>query len=167
VNGWSIRAEYAGDAPAIAALAFAAFDSPDHSGEAEREIVERLRADGDLTLSLVAIAAEGEIVGHAAFSPVRINGEAAGWFGLGPVSVAPAHQGSGVGSALIREGLARLAKLGAKGCVVLGSPTYYGRFGFASDPALVYPAPPAKYFQTLVMRGEAPQGEVSYSAAFG
>jgi putative acetyltransferase len=50
---------------------------------------------------------------------------------------------------------------------VLGEPRYYERFGFVADPALTYPGPPGGYFQRLVLRGDSPRGEVSYSAAFG
>ena len=167
MTSWTIRSEQPGDEAAIAALTFEAFDSPEHSGMAEREMVERLRTDGDLALSLVALAENGAVFGHLAFSPVTIDGGATQWFGLGPVSVAPAHQRQGIGTALIRDGLARLGRRGGAGCVVLGSPAYYGRFGFSNDPALTYPGPPAQYFQRLLLRGEAPRGRVRYSPVFG
>ena len=51
--------------------------------------------------------------------------------------------------------------------MLLGNPAYYARFGFAHDPALVYPGPPAEYFQRLVLAGEAPSGTVTYAPAFG
>ena len=89
-------------------------------------------------LSLVA-EAQDDPIGHAAFSPVTISDGSEGWYGLGPVSVIPSRQGEGIGTALVREGIARLCRLGAQGCVVLGEPGYYERFGFRHDPALAFP----------------------------
>ena len=58
--------------------------------------------------------------------------------------------------------------MNAAGCVVLGGPEYYGRFGFAHDQALTYPgAFVPTHFQRLVLGGDPPAGVVSYSAAFG
>ncbi|WP_312018215.1 GNAT family N-acetyltransferase [Bradyrhizobium semiaridum] len=127
------RDEYAA---AISRITAAAFERAPHSSGTEAHIVEALRQAGALALSLVATSDDGSIVGHVVFSPVRIYGKPGRWYGLGPVSVAPDVQRHGVGSALIREGLARLATLDADGSVVLGDPAYYGRFGFVSDPGL-------------------------------
>jgi putative acetyltransferase len=161
-----MRAEHVGDAPAIRALTAAAFAGQPHSDGSEPGIVDALRANGDLALSLVAEDASG-IVGHIAFSPVAISDGAADWFGLGPVSVCPERQGEGIGSALIREGIGELARRGAGGVVVFGNPAYYGRFGFTHDRTLTYPGPPPEYFQRLVLEGTAPTGIVTYAAAFG
>ena len=68
--------------------------------------------------------------------------------------------------ALIREGLARLAQAGAKGCVVLGDPAYYRRFGFENDPDLRFEGAPAEYFMRLTLDGAAPLGNVTYHAGF-
>lgn len=161
-----IRPERPTDAGAIRDITQAAFRGLAHSDQTEAAIVETLRAAGALAVSLVADQ-DGEILGHAAFSPVRIDGRDAGWFGLGPVSVRPGRQRTGIGRALILDGLGRLRALGAAGCVVLGDPAYYGRFGFGSDPALVYPPAPRPYFQRLVLAGPAAAGEVAYHPAFG
>ena len=105
-----IRTERPLDADAIGSLTSAAFKGMVHSSGTEAAIVDALRREGALALSLVA-EKDGLLVGHVAFSPVTIDGKAGGWFGLGPVSVLPAQQRSGTGSALIREGLERLKKL--------------------------------------------------------
>ena len=104
-------------------------------------------------------------VGHAAFSPVTIGDGSADWYGLGPVAVLPGMQGRGVGAALIREGLARLRALGAAGCVVMGDPAYYRRFGFETRPDLRYPGVPPEYFMALVYTRPA-SGDVAYHEAF-
>ena len=162
----TITPERPGDAEAIRALTRAAFDGVAHADGTEPAIPEGLRAAGALTVSLVALE-DGVIVGHAAFSPITIDGADRGWFGLGPVSVRPDRQRRGIGAALIREGLDRLAGLGARGCVVLGDPGYYGRFGFEADPALRPGGAPARFFQRLVIVPPAPAGEVRFHPAFG
>lgn len=164
---WTIRAEREGDEQAIRKLVEAAFTNHHHSDGTEPQIVERLRRERAPMLSLVAVGEDGAILGHIAFSPVTIGGEDCGWFGLGPLSVQPAHQNDGIGTALTREGLERLQRQGAGGCVVLGEPAYYARFGFAADAALTFAGVPPEYFQRLVISGDAPAGAVRYSPAFG
>jgi len=162
----AIRPERAGDECAIHEVVRAAFDGHPHSDGSEPAIVDALRADGDLSISLVAEDG-GAIVGHVAFSPVAIADGGEGWFGLGPVAVMPQRQGEGIGAALIERGLALLRERDAAGCVVLGEPDYYGRFGFAHDPALTYPGPPPEYFRRLVIEGPGASGVVTYAPAFG
>lgn len=106
-------------------------------------------------------------MGHVGFSPVLIDGEDIGWFGLGLVSVASDQQRKGVGSALIETGLLLLKARGAKGCVVLGDPAYYRRFGFAALPTLRYGDVPAGYFQSLSLCDEPAHSEVAYHPSFG
>lgn len=161
-----LRPEQPGDEAAISSLTTAAFASAAHSSGTEAQIIKHLRDAGALTLSLVA-EEEDRIVGHIAFSPVTIGGKDHGWVGLGPVSVAADRQGAGIGSALILEGLDHMRKAGHKGCVLLGDPRYYSRFGFANDPGLVYPGPPPEYFMALPFDGQSPRGEVAYHPAFG
>lgn len=160
-----IRPETTADAAPIAALITRAFTGHPHSDGSEAAIVARLREAGALTLSLVA-EQQGQCVGHIAFSPVRVGGAALGWYGLAPLSVAPAQQHQGIGSALAREGLQRLRALGARGCVVLGEPAYYRRFGFAAHAALVLAGVPADHFMALAFAADVPGGAVSYHAAF-
>lgn len=162
----TIRPEDAGDESAIFALTEAAFANMPFSDGDEQHLVERLRADGDLALSLVAEDAE-RIVGHIAFSRVSISDGAQDWYGLGPVSVWPELHGQGIGGALVKRGIADLRQLGAKGVVLLGSPDYYARFGFRHDPQVTFPGPPPEYFQALVLDGDLPSGEVTYARAFG
>ncbi len=162
----TIRPETAGDGATIFALTEAAFrDMPFSDGD-EQHLVDGLRTDGDLALSLVAEDAD-RIVGHIAFSPVTISDGAQNWYGLGPVSVWPELHHRGIGTALIRRGIADMRERGAKGIVLLGSNEYYPRFGFRHEPQLTYPGPPPEYFQCLLLEGELPRGEVKYAPAFG
>lgn len=160
-----LRVERPEDAPIIYALTEAAFTGLPFSDGVEPRVIDALRAAGALTLSLVATDGD-EIVGHVAFSPVTIDARAGDWFGLGPVSVWPHRQRNGIGQALIREGLRRLRSMGAGGCVLLGAPAYYARFGFERDPRLRHAGGPAWAFQCLTLNGPRPVGEVSFHPAF-
>ncbi|NGM45279.1 N-acetyltransferase [Rhodobacter sp. SGA-6-6] len=160
-----LRSERPADAGAIRALTKAAFAGAPHASGTEAAIVDALRSDGALTLSLVAEDAQG-IVAHLCFSPVRIGGRDCGWFGLGPVSVAPHRQGEGIGSRLIRDGLSRLRNMAANGCVVLGDPGFYARFGFAPAPGLTFDGAPPEYFLQGTFSGPTPSGLVTYHPAF-
>ena len=95
-----IRDERPGDEDAIHALTAEAFRPMPYSSGTEPAIIRALRASGALTLSLVAVE-DGAIVGHVAFSPVAIDGQDEGWFGLGPISVSADRQRQGIGRALI------------------------------------------------------------------
>lgn len=161
----TIRPEREGDTEIIYALTEAAFRDMEHSDGDEQELVNRLRADGDLTLSLVAEDDE-HIVGHIAFSPVTISDGTRDWYGLGPVSVWPELHHRGIGGMLVRRGIAHMRMGGAKGIVLLGSPDYYSRFGFEYVPHITFPGPPPEYFQSLLLSGELPSGEVAYAPGF-
>jgi putative acetyltransferase len=160
-----IRAEEPGDIAAIEAVILAAFRNAPHTGHNEHCIVDALRRAGALSVSLVA-EEHGSIIGHVAFSPVALSQGDADWYGLGPVSVEPRHQGKGIGSRLIGRGLSALRDRAAAGCVVLGEPQYYGRFGFRVEPGLLLPGVPPGYFQAMTLCGPLPSGTVAYHGAF-
>ena len=160
-----LRPERPDDADAIRALTETAFRTAPHADGTEHIIIDRLRTAGALTLSLV-VEADGVIVGHVAFSPVTVSDGSAGWYGLGPISVDPARQGEGIGGRLIGEGLQRLKALGATGCVLLGDPAYYTRFGFVTDSKLVLDGVPPEYFMRVAFSPVYGEGTVSYHPAF-
>jgi putative acetyltransferase len=161
-----IRPEQPEDIASIRYITEAAFQAMEYSNHNEAAIIDALRAARVLTISLVAIEDE-ELVGHAAFSPVTIDDEPSRWYGLGPVVVRPDFQREGIGSALIRKGLSLLESMGAEGCVVLGEPEFYVRFGFEAVSSLELPDVPAEYFQCLAFGGrKVPMGEVGYHPAF-
>lgn len=162
----NIRPETPDDIKAIEQVTLAAFTGLFSDHPTEHLIVNGLREAGMLSLSLVA-EMDGQVVGHVAFSPVLMDGKNLDWYGLGPISVTPELQKQDIGSALIHEGLARLRKMGAKGCVLEGSPDYYQRFGFRSRPGLTYEfAPEPKYFMALPFYDEVPDGKAEYHKAF-
>jgi len=160
-----IRPESQSDIEAITAVIQAAFASHPLSKQTEHFIVRALRAAGALTVSLVA-EVDGQVVGHIALSPVTISDGSLGWYGLGPISVAPARQRQGIGTALMREGLARLKALGADGCVLVGDPVYYQRFGFRPHPELRHEGVPPENLLVLPFGEQTPRGVVEFHPGF-
>ena len=160
-----IRPETAADHATIARINIAAFADHPHSRQTEHLIVAALRNAGALTLSLVA-EDRGEVVGHIAFSPALIDGEARGWFTLGPLAVLPERQAEGIGSWLVRAGIGEIRRLGGAGCVLVGPPGYYRRFGFRHDGGLWIEGVPPEYVLCLPLREETPRGAVTHHPAF-
>ena len=138
-------------------------------GEDEAGIVSRLRAAARLRGELVAVA-DGELVGHIAFSPVSIDHhrQERHW-GLAPLGVAPQWQRQGIGARLVRDGLRAAAAAGVELVVVLGEPDYYRRFGFAPASLLglccTYPAPPDCFMALRLGARPLPTGTVRYDPA--
>lgn len=161
----TIRTEAPHDHETISLVTREAFRAAPHADGNEEYVIIGLRRAGALVLSLVA-ETRGEIVGHVAMSPVSIDDGTRGWLGLGPLSVLPAHQRLGLGGRLVVEGLARIRAAGAHGCVVLGAPQYYERFGYRPHAALRFPAAPAPYFLAIRFEGTMPEGVVTYHEAF-
>lgn len=128
-----IREERDEDALGIQDLHLSAFEGP-----SEAVLVEKLRLEGDVSVSLVAVE-YGEIIGHILFSPLQMasNGQqvSISAVSLAPVAVAPTHQNLGIGSELIRQGIEKCEENKVDAIFVLGSDVYYPRFGFSSEKA--------------------------------
>lgn len=159
-----IRTEIDGDAPAIRRVVTEAMKVLAQSTGTEAAIVDRLRADNALSLSLVAEDG-GEVVGYLAASQARV-GAVPGWGLIGPVAVLPLRHGQGIGSALMTEAILRL-RAGCKGAALVGDPGYYGRFGFKSFSGLRLGDCPPRFVQALPFDGSEPQGELIHHPAFG
>lgn len=160
-----IRHEQPSDHSRIPGLVERAFLHAPHAAHTEQFITGALRKAGALTISLVAFRNE-EMVGHAAASPVLVNGREAGWYGIGPVAVLPACHNQGIGSAMMRRLLDGLRAMNARGCVLVGDAAYYGRFGFHSTDKLAYPPVPREFFHILGFTPDIPEGEVSFHSGF-
>lgn len=118
-----VRDEKNGDLGAIRDLNSRAFGQ-----EQEANIVDALRSNGAIRLSLVAIA-DGCLVGHIMYSPITIDGNVTG-AALGPMAVLPEYQRKGIGSELVKRGTVRLKQDGCPFIIVIGHAEYYPRFGF-------------------------------------
>jgi len=146
-----VREERPEDRDAVRAVEVAAFGR-----DYEADIVDALRSDPAWTLSLVAVAGE-QIVGHLLFT----RGDRA--LTLGPLAVTPEHQRSGVGAALMEEGLARIDEP----VVLLGHVEYYPRFGFRPAAPLGITNQWDIEDPAWMVRGDLEPGLVRYPAAFG
>lgn len=161
-----VRPEANDDGAAIRAVHLAAFATP-----AEADLVEQLKADGDATISLVAVE-ESLVVGHVLFSRMSAvaDGERLDALGLGPVAVLPKRQRQGIGSALIEAGLRQAESLGAGVVFVVGDPDYYGRFGFAAEAAAPFASLYAgRHFQAKPLQRDLQMpasGRADYAPAF-
>lgn len=157
----TVRPEAEADVRAIRAILEAAFPT-----RLEADLVDQLRADGDVVLSLIA-GLEGDVVGYAMFSRMRRPAQT---LGLGPVAVCVRHRRKGIAAGLIRAGLRRAGNQGWKGVFVLGDPAYYRRFGFDPDLAAGFTTPYARpYLMALTLGADglpARTGKLEYAGAF-
>ena len=160
-----VRAETPRDLVAIREVNIVAFEHHPFSHQTEHLIVEALRAAEALEVSLVA-EVDGEVVGHIAFSAACIGDTSEGWFLLGPVAVRPERQGEGIGRALVESGLAALRSRGACGCVLVGDPAFYRRFGFQQHSGTVWDGVPDENVVCLSLSEDVPTGEVLHHPAF-
>ena len=169
-----LRPEDEADRAGVRRVVEAAFGQPD-----EADIVDRLRADGDLFMSHLADR-KGEVIAHIAFSPAQVlDAEGApreirgGLLALAPMAVAPDYQRQLIGQGLLRSALLRLEHAGVGAVVVLGHPAYYPRFGFTPASAYGLRCPfdaPDEAFLLRTFGEHAPesfQGMLKYAPALG
>lgn len=119
-------------------------------GQEIASLVEGLLGD-DTATPLLSLVAEdhGTLTGHILFTNATVlsHDRTIQASMLAPLAVPKHAQGTGAGSALVREGLKRLAASGVELVFVLGHPGYYPRFGFQPAGVLGLDAPypiPAK-----------------------
>ncbi|WP_296583266.1 GNAT family N-acetyltransferase [Xanthobacter sp.] len=159
-----IRNEAVGDILVIRRVVTNALKVLAQSTGAEAAIVEKLREDNALVLSLVA-EDEGEVIGYLAASAARVGAQA-GWSLIGPLAVLPSRHRQGIGSALMAEAIHRL-RASMRGVALVGDPAYYGRFGFRSFPRMSVTGCPPEVVQALTFEDIEPCGELFHHQAFG
>lgn len=166
-----IRQEASGDYDEVYDLVREAFASAEHSDGNEHDLVAALRKSAAFVpeLSLVAEVG-GRIVGHILFTEATVGDGTV--LALAPLSVLPAYQKTGVGTALMEEGHRIARELGYAYSVVLGSETYYPRVGYLPADAFGIEAPegvPAENYLAIKLREDAAfvSGPVAYAEEFG
>ena len=156
-----IRPEQPEDISAIFNVEAAAFET-----NTEARLVDILRADGDLSISLVAEDENG-IFGHIAMSPMQAPVRT---LGLGPVAVRPDFQRQGIGSQLIEAALDIAKDQDIQAVFLLGHAEYYPRFGFSPELAAPFTSPysgpnfMATELETGCLAGKT--GKVDYAPGF-
>lgn len=123
-----IRSESVRDHTAIANINRLAF-----AREQEVELIDRLRAEGLVLSSLLAVDAGDRMLGHIVFSRAVIHTNAGDVpvASLGPMCVLPEKQRHGIGSALVRHGIKACHRLGETAIIVVGHPKFYPEMGFS------------------------------------
>ncbi|MEU7426274.1 N-acetyltransferase [Streptomyces sp. NPDC040750] len=166
-----IRRETPADVPAVSTVTAAAFAKPETPVPVEVTLLDELRTcDAWLPeLSLVALSDKGEVVGHVVCTRGHVGTAPA--VGLGPLSVHPDHQRRGVGLALVHTALGAADALGEPFVALLGSPAYYGRYGFrtSTDYGITAPDPSwGEYFQVRALTAHDPalRGVFTYAEPF-
>lgn len=136
-----VRVATAADTDGIREIYAQAFPSGEAETVANLALELLVHKSNPDTFALVS-EADDRLIGHVAFSPVTIDasGHRQAYI-LAPLAVRPVYQCDGVGSTLVRTGLARLADQGVDVVFVYGDPAYYGRFGFDAAAASTYTAP--------------------------
>ncbi len=157
----TVRTETLEDLDKIHSLTCIAFGQ-----RGEADLVDMLRGEGDLVVSLVA-EENGKIVGHVALSKMV---EPSGALALAPVSVDPIKQRAGIGSRLIQAAHAIAEQDGWHTVFVLGDPNYYQRFGFRHEIAASFNTPyPKEFTMALELKPNSLDdlpGQLVYPAAF-
>ncbi|GAA3058398.1 N-acetyltransferase [Kitasatospora albolonga] len=166
-----IRRETPADVAAVRALTAAAFAKLETVEPFEVELLDQLRAGPAWIpeLSMVAEGPDGEVVGHVVCSRAHVDGVPV--VGLGPISVLPGHQRKGVGLALVHAVIGGADALGEPLVALLGSPEYYGRYGFRRSTDLGVNAPDpswGRFFQVRPLASYQPslRGDFVYPQAF-
>jgi putative acetyltransferase len=120
------------DRASILKLVAAAFSDDGHDGQQEVDIVVDTWTLEATTPELELVAVNGgAVVGHVMAAWGALGGRPVA--AVAPLAVAPTHHGQGIGTALMTELVSRVESEELPLVVLLGSPAYYGRFGF--EPA--------------------------------
>lgn len=171
-----IREITVNDYKAVEKLIVEAFSGSEYGYQNEAELVEKIRAEDTYLkeLELVEVI-EGKMVGHALLSQAVIQNETKEVINKGlvlaPLSVLPTHQGKGIGKRLIKALEEKVANQYSF-ISILGSPSYYGRFGYEEAAHFGIKAPfevPSEYFlikEMKVNRLGNSQGTLRYCKAF-
>ncbi|MEO0441529.1 MAG: N-acetyltransferase [Pseudomonadota bacterium] len=161
----SIRGEKPSDQARIYDITARAFAPMPFSDGNEQDLIDRFRKAGALEISLVA-EQDDAVVGQVTFTRAIAADGSPGWYALGPVSVEPELQSQRIGEQLIEAGLAELRQRGAAGCILVGNPDYYRRFGFRGFPQLCPERQPKDFFQILPLGVAEPDVEIEFHPLF-
>lgn len=166
-----IRKEEIKDYENIYSVVEKAFSAAEHSDGNEHKLVNALR-ESDAFIPELSLVAEidGTVVGHILFTQVKVGDDIE--LALAPLSVLPAYQRKGIGTALIKEGHKKASELGYNYSIVLGSEAYYQRTGYLPAEIFGIKPPfdvPSENYMAFKLSETAPdiKGTVIYPKEFG
>jgi predicted N-acetyltransferase YhbS len=165
-----IRNENINDYRTVEELTREAFWDVHVPGCCEHYVLHNLRNNPDFLPELTFVAEKaGRIVGHIAYSRGTIQGKRGkqtSVVSFGPVSVLPAYQKQGIGSALIKLTTNMARASGYPAVCIYGNPKYYSRFGFRCAEKYEIKTVGDKYAVALQVLELRPQGLRNVSGKF-
>lgn len=161
----TIRPERREDHQAIHDVTQRAFAQVPYADGDEQLLPDRFRRHGALACCLVA-EQNGEVVGQVTLTHARAADGSPGWFTLGPIAVDPPCQSQGIGGQLINAAIIWMRGQQGSGCILLGNPAYYSRFGWQPCPGLAPEGIPADYFQVLPFGMVEPMAVFAFDPLF-
>jgi putative acetyltransferase len=168
-----VRPQEPNDYEAAKVVYAEAFKRPDHLDLVPPEVglLAALWEAKDVIdeLSFTALAENSDVVGHVTASRATVGSHSV--VAVGPIGVLPDHQAKGIGSGLMSALLDAADAENVPLVVLLGSPQYYGRFGFRSAVELGVIPPEPKWgsaFQARPLSAYTPAiaGPFEYAPAF-
>ena len=165
-----VRREQPGDVATVRGIHVQAFRRTADGEPVEARLLDELRAcAGWMPHLSFVVESAGDVVGHAVCTRGDVGGVPA--VGLGPIAVWPGAQGRGAGSALVHALVGAADATGEPLIALLGSPAYYGRFGFVPSTDVGIVAPEDGWgaeFQvrTLTEHRAGVTGRFAYAAPF-
>ena len=163
-----VRRERPDDLGAVRDVQVAAFRRGD-AEPPEAGLLDALRrCDGWLPRFSLVVEIGGVVVGHNVCTRGFVGSVPA--LGLGPIGVLPGHQRDGAGSALMHAMIGAADAANEPLIALLGSPDYYGRYGFEPSATFGITAPDPSWGDSFQVRTLATysgqRGEFRYAPPF-
>jgi predicted N-acetyltransferase YhbS len=153
-----------------------AFRNVAASNHDEQDLVLKIResAEYNYELEVVAKTDDGDVIGHAMLSEIKIINDETRYtaLALAPLTVLPEYQNKGIGKALVQAVEERAKAQEYTTIIVLGDPNYYGKLGYEEASKYDIASPfgvPSEHFMVKFLWDqlvERPNGDVVYPESF-
>ncbi len=151
---FTLRLEFPGDYRAVEELTREAFWGFSHPTCDEHYLAHLLRKIPAFVAELDYVAEiDGKLIGNIMYSKAKVidtQGVDHEVLTFGPLSVLPEYWHCGIGSALMRQTIAKAKRLAYRAILFYGHPDYYPRFGFQTAQAFQITTPNGKNFDALM-----------------
>lgn len=150
----SIRPENESDFRDVENMTREAFWDLYKPGCDEHLILHNMRSSPDFVKELDFVACEGDrIVGNIVYSKAKVindDNRESEVLCMGPISVLPSYQKTGIGSLLMRHSIEKVRHLGYNGIIIFGDPEYYKKFGFINAKEYDIQTPSGENFDAFM-----------------